>query len=104
MSGCVRSSIHYDSLLFTKINFETKEQICALVCTTSKSIRLDVMNIMRQPNDYDCGLFSIANIIALAVGLNPGKCVWDTDKTRRSVEHCTPHADGAWLNELGWSQ
>ena len=24
--------------------------------------------------------------------------------TRRSVEHCTLHADGAWLNELGWSQ
>ena len=24
--------------------------------------------------------------------------------TRRSVEHCTPHADGVWLNELGWSQ
>ena len=24
--------------------------------------------------------------------------------TRRSVEHCTPQADGAWLNELGWSQ
>ena len=27
----------------------------------------------------------------------------DSLKTRRSVEHCTPHADGAWLNELGWS-
>ena len=27
-----------------------------------------------------------------------------TVTTRRSVEHCTPHADGAWLNELGWSQ
>ena len=27
-----------------------------------------------------------------------------TYKTRRSVEHCTPHTDGAWLNELGWSQ
>ena len=26
------------------------------------------------------------------------------NKTRCSVEHCTPHADGAWLNELGWSQ
>ena len=23
-----------------------------------------------------------------------------TDLTKRSVEHCTPHADGAWLNEL----
>ena len=27
-----------------------------------------------------------------------------TTQTRRSVEHCTQHADGAWLNELGWSQ
>ena len=27
-----------------------------------------------------------------------------TTTTRRSVKHCTPHADGAWLNELGWSQ
>ena len=27
-----------------------------------------------------------------------------TELTRRSVEHCTPHADGAWLNKLGWSQ
>ena len=26
----------------------------------------------------------------------------NTAGTRRSVEHCTPHADGAWLNELGW--
>ena len=24
--------------------------------------------------------------------------------TRCSVEHCTLHADGSWLNELGWSQ
>ena len=30
--------------------------------------------------------------------------IGSTVKTRRSVEHCTPHADGAWLNELGWSQ
>ena len=25
-------------------------------------------------------------------------------ETRRSAEHCNPHADGARLNELGWSQ
>ena len=78
----------YDSLLSTTIHFEKKQQICALVCTTSKSIRLDVMNIMRQLYDYDCGLFSIANIIELAVGLNPGKCVWDTDKMRQHLISC----------------
>ena len=29
---------------------------------------------------------------------------WQTSPlnvSRRSVEHCTPHAVGAWLNELG---
>ena len=30
--------------------------------------------------------------------------VHNAETTRHSVEHCTPHADGAWLNELGWSQ
>ena len=33
-----------------------------------------------------------------------GKNLCHDWETRRSVEHCTPHADGAWLNELGWSQ
>ena len=28
----------------------------------------------------------------------------NNEETRRSVEHCTPHADGVWMNELGWSQ
>ena len=34
----------------------------------------------------------------------PHKQKQNARQTRRSVEHCTPHADGAWLNELGWSQ
>ena len=78
----------YDSLLSKRINLETKQQICTLVRPLSKSIRLDVMNIMRQPNAYDCGLFSIANITELAFGLNPGKCVWDTVKMRQHLISC----------------
>ena len=30
--------------------------------------------------------------------------IGEQNVTRCSVEHCIPHADGAWLNELGWSQ
>ena len=37
-------------------------------------------------------------------GVEEGMHHQSKERTRRSVEHCTPHADGAWLNELGWSQ
>ena len=37
-------------------------------------------------------------------GKNKGRKTMSDRETRRSVEHCTPHTDGAWLNELGWSQ
>ena len=40
----------------------------------------------------------------LYVGLTGNFQTLIQKSTRRSVEHCTPHADGAWLNELGWSQ
>ena len=41
-------------------------------------------------------------VLSLTLNPLPGNLVHLL--TRRSVEHCTPHADGAWLNELGWSQ
>ena len=57
-------------------------------------------------------LKSVENVITLGklIGLLFLFCLpflsimFKTPTTRRSVEHCTSHADGAWLNELGWSQ
>ena len=43
------------------------------------------MNIMAQPNSYDCGLFAIANATGLR---NPAKCVWDTKKMRSHLIQC----------------
>ena len=37
------------------------------------------------------------------VSWSEGVCLKCRLVSRCSVEHCTPHADGAWLNELGWS-
>ena len=48
------------------------------------------------------GKFS--ELIFFSLQTTTGSFGGDTSGTRRSVEHCTPHADGAWLNELGWSQ
>ena len=46
------------------------------------------MNIMRQSNKHDCGLFSIATITDIALGFNPAKCVWDMNKMRRHLITC----------------
>lgn len=78
----------YDSLLSKNITLQTKQQVCALVRPTARSFRFDLMNIMPQPNTYDCGLFAIANIVELAFGHNPGKCVWDVDKMRHHLMSC----------------
>ena len=78
----------YDSLQLKNIALETKQQICALMPPSTKYIRLDVMNTMRQPNTYDCGLFAIANITEMALGHNPGKCVWDVDNMRLHLISC----------------
>ena len=67
----------YDSLLSKKINSETKKQICALIHPSSKYIRFEVMNVMRQPNRYDCGVLSIAASTDIALAFNPAKSVWD---------------------------
>ena len=51
---------------------------------------------------YYCDLVKKSSDVALKSSLKKKEVV--QNGTRRSVEHCTPHADGAWLNELGWSQ
>ena len=67
---------------FFALNFASSH-----ICQGTPSLSMDLLSI--DGFIYLC--FRTSKI--------PGK-----NKTRRSVEHCTPHADGAWLNELGWSQ
>ena len=46
------------------------------------------MNVMRQPNRYDCGVLSIAAITDIALGFNPAKSVWDINKMRSHLISC----------------
>ena len=57
---------------------------------------------------YDSNFFFVHRHIYIyiwtpqSITLTRSRCACGV--TRRSVEHCTPHVDSAWLNELGWSQ
>ena len=74
----------YDSFVSKKFSLNTIKQICCIIRPVS-NIRVDTMNIMRQHNISDCGLFSIACATELAYGFNPGKCVWNTTEMRRHL-------------------
>ncbi len=78
----------YDSLLSKKIDQDTIKQICSMVRPVSKSLRFEVINMMRQPNTHDCGILSIAFIIDIALGFNPAKSVWDIQNMRSHLISC----------------
>ena len=62
-----------------------KKQVCSFVRPMEPTVSFDIANIMPQTNQYDCGLFAIANATALLHGHSPAKCVWDMDKMREHL-------------------
>ncbi len=78
----------YDSLLSEYIDSNTMQQVCSFLRPTSKDIRVDIMNIMKQTNKFDCGLFCIANMTELAYGYNPVKVIWNVKKMRSHLSTC----------------
>ena len=64
-----------------------------LLKTSSSTIIYSSVNYDSLQTEHYCKLNALELCITKSI-----------TKTRRSVEHYYPHADGAWLNELGWSQ
>ncbi len=48
-----------------------------MVNENDKKLHLTLVNVQRQPNGYDCGLFAIANGFEIVSGGNPGLCFYN---------------------------
>ena len=75
----------FDSLVPRKVGMNLKKQVCSFVRPMEPTVIFDIANIMPQTNQYDCGLFAIANATALLHGHSSAKCVWDMDKMREHL-------------------
>lgn len=51
-------------------------------------LKLSIMKVQNQKDGFSCGLFAIANAIALAFGLNPSKYVYDPITMRSHFVSC----------------
>ena len=77
----------YDSLL-KKPSKATVKMIAHYCHSPEKNIRLNVMNVSRQPNTYDCGLYAIAFATSLLHGEDPTKLDFVQNRLRKHFGKC----------------
>ena len=63
---------HFDSLNLGP-DSQVKGQICAILKYEGTIVTVNKVPVQQQHGSVDCGLFAIANIIALCLGYEPNK-------------------------------
>ena len=71
----------YDSAS-TNVSLTTKKALCSILKPASDTLHFDVVNVQRQPNSYDCGLFAIVFGTELVFGKDPATCRFDVSSLR----------------------
>ena len=62
----------------TTISDSLVNTVCSFFkCSSTDHLNFDVINVERQRNDYDCGVFSIAFAAELSFGGDPANCTWN---------------------------
>ena len=80
----------YESMT-TSLNDSLKRQLVCLykhLCRDDGSLNISVILQQRQKGSADCGLFSSANAVALANGIDPCTVLWHQDGMRTHLEKC----------------
>ena len=80
----------YESL-YRSLNESLKRQLVNIykgLCNDDGSLNITVVLQQRQIGSSDCGLFCIANAVAVANGIDPSTVVWDQDRMRDHLHDC----------------
>ena len=86
--GCPYSTVNiYDSMCCT-LPSTTQKQICALLMTHEPHVTLRFINVDKQNNANDCGLYALAFCAALCSGDNPQHITFSNTDMRKHVLHC----------------
>ena len=74
----------YDSNWYKKssISLTIKQHVCSFYKSEASEIRLDFVNVDRQCNGSDCGVYALAFAAELAHGGDPALFFWDVDNLR----------------------
>lgn len=78
----------YDSGSSSKVTTEVKETICSFFKCSSDDLYFDLINVEKQKNSHDCGVFAVAMATELALGGDPATCRWDAKNMRKHLKNC----------------
>ena len=71
----------YDSI-FTSPSIETKKSITQLIQSKEKHFDIMIMNVQRQTNSVDCGLYATAMLASLLLDQDPTTIVYNKEELR----------------------
>ena len=86
--GCREGILNIYNSMYGTLNLQTKKQICAFWKPPLNQITLQMVNIQRQPNASDCGVFAIAGATELVYGKDPVVSYWDVTRMRSHLINC----------------
>ena len=53
-----------------------------------EDVECEIVDVQKQRNMYDCGLFSIAFMVAFALSKDPARIVFDAQNLRKHLVYC----------------
>ena len=86
--GCPHPTVSVYGNLYRSAGTRLKSQIASLLHTQQSTIELNFMDCQIQSGGCDCGLFAIANTMALVLGDDPNKLFFDQVKMRQHLYQC----------------
>eukprot|EP00794_Sanderia_malayensis_P019327 gene19327-21251_t len=78
----------FDSLGSSKFDFEMQKIIASLVHTNTEQIVVKIEDIQLQEDSNSCGMFAIANAVALCLTEDPREIQFDLSNLRSHLLHC----------------
>lgn len=86
--GCNEGSVNWYDSSYNELDVDSKYQICSILKYDGKALKFNKIPVQSQQGAADCGLFAIAFAVALCLGNNPQKMVFNQDKMREHLVDC----------------
>ena len=80
--GCDRGTLNVYDSMYGILSLQTKKQICAFWKSPVDHITFRMVNIQRQPNASDCGIFAVAAATEIVHGKDPELSFWNVQEMR----------------------
>ena len=74
--------------MYSTLSSLAEDQICALLDTNQKVIHVQFVDVDKQENTYDCGLYAIAFATSLCHGYDVSHIKYNSQEMRQHLLHC----------------